>query len=663
MPAHLFESANRCLHFQDLNFQKVPAFDNYLIPATALAVLIIFDIYNMCGIAGIIQPSNQYSIHHLKKMTDALTHRGPEGEGFWQNVDGTAQLGHRRLSIIDLSMAAAQPMHFTPSSPQSNDRSHYTIIHNGEIYNYIEIRKELEKEGYIFRTQSDTEVILAAFDFWNGECVEHFDGMFAFAIWDEKEKELFAARDRFGEKPFFYYINNNHLVFASEMKALWAAGIPRVPNLKMLFNYITIGYVDNPERPEETFFENIFKLPSASTLYFTPASKGLIIEKYWEIDTGFQNTKIADGEAIEQFRTLFSTSVKRRLRSDVSVGTSLSGGLDSSSVVAATGIPLTVFTASFPGFEKDELVYAGKIVQQFGLTQHICSLAADDLVNNWEKFFAHQEEPLGSASAFAQYKVFELAKQQQVTVLLDGQGADETLAGYHKYYKWYWQELFQKRKLISSGEIAAARKLGIGEKFGVKNILAAMLPDLASVILEQQYLAHALQHPDLTREFVKLQSKEAYYTTPALANLNGVLYFNSFVHGLEELLRYADRNAMAHSREVRLPFLNHELVEFVFSLPSRFKIREGWTKWLLRQSMKEKLPPEIVWRKDKIGFEPPQKQWMQNRRMTEIIQEARKKLVKEKILTPDVIAKPVQPADAYEANSTDWRYLSAATFI
>ncbi len=608
-------------------------------------------------------------------MTDALTHRGPEGEGFWQNTDGTVRLGHRRLSIIDRSEAAAQPMHFAPSSSQPKDGgSHYTIIHNGEIFNYVEVREELEKEGYIFRTQSDTEVILAAYDFWNDECIEHFDGMFAFAIWDEKEKELFAARDRFGEKPFFYYINNDQLVFASEMKALWAAGIPRIPNLKMLFNYITIGYVDNPERPEETFFENIFKLPAASTLYFTPATKELIIEKYWEVDANFQNTKIADGEAIEKFQSLFTTSVKRRLRSDVAVGTSLSGGLDSSSVVATlipltahlpktSGMPLEVFTASFPGFEKDELVYSSKIAQQFQLKQHICTLTADDLVNNWERFFYHQEEPLGSASAFAQYKVFEMAKQQQVTVLLDGQGADETLAGYHKYYKWYWQELFQKRNLIRSAEIAAARKIGINEKFGIKNILAALLPDLASVILEQQYLAHALQRPDLTREFVKLQSKEAYYTTPALTNLNGVLYFNTVIHGLEELLRYADRNSMAHGREVRLPFLNHELVEFVFSLPAHFKIREGWTKWLLRQSMKEQLPAEIAWRKDKIGFEPPQKQWMNNARMKEMIQEARKKLVREKILTPGVIAKPIQPADAYEANNTDWRYLSAAAFI
>ena len=602
-------------------------------------------------------------------MTGALAHRGPDGEGFWQNNDGTAQLGHRRLSVIDLSKDAAQPMRFNVSPGGSNDGIHYTIVHNGEIYNYVEIRDVLEKEGYVFRTKSDTEVILAAYDFWNLECIEQFDGMFAFAIWDEKEKELFVARDRFGEKPFFYYHNNDHFLFASEMKALWAAGVPRVANLKMLFNYITIGYVDNPECPGETFFENVFKLPAASTLCFSPYTKELVIEKYWDLDPAIRQTKIEDSNAIEQFQTLLTTSVKRRLRSDVTVGTSLSGGLDSSSVVA-TLVPLKserssikVFTASFPGFEKDELVFAGKTVQQFGLAQHICSLAADDLVNNWDKFINHQEEPPGSSSAFAQFKVFELAKHQQVTVLLDGQGADEILAGYHKYYKWYWQELFQKRKLIRSGEIAAARKLGIEENFDIKNIVAALLPDLASVILEKQYLAHALQHPDLTREFVKLQSKEAYYTTPALANLNGVLYFNTFVHGLGELLRYADRNSMAHGREVRLPFLSHELVEFVFSLPSHFKIRQGWTKWLLRQSMKEKLPTEIVWRKDKIGFEPPQKEWMQNVRIGEMIQEARRKLVREKILKQEVLTKPVEPADAYQPNNADWRYLSAAAFI
>ena len=622
----------------------------------------------MCGIAGIISshfPKGGEKNHlqlkqKLHSMTDALQHRGPDGENVWISTTGHAGLGHRRLSIIDLTRAAAQPMNYL---------NRYSIVHNGEIYNYVELRKELIQKGYSFHTQSDTEVMLAAYDHWNDECVEHFDGMFAFAIWDEEEQELFVARDRFGEKPFFYYFDNEQLIFASEMKAIWAAGIQRTPNLKMLFNYIIIGYVDNPERPEETFFENILKLPPASRLYYTPATRELIIERYWDIDTGIRNKKIKDVEAIEQFQHLFSTSVKRRLRSDVSIGTSLSGGLDSSSVISAINELKTLnykpqtFIAIFLGFEKDEHRFSRQVADQFNLQQHTIAVTADDLVTDWEKFLYHQEEPVGSSSAFAQYKVFELAKQHTTTVLLDGQGADEILAGYHKYYKWYWQELFQKRKLIQSGEIAAARKIGIGEKFGFKNIIASLLPDLASVILERQYLFHALNHEDLAKEFVKLQSKEAYYTTPELSHLNGLLYFNTCVHGLEELLRYADRNSMAHGREVRLPFLSHELVEFIFTLPSHFKIREGWTKWLLRKLMDQQLPADIVWRKDKVGFEPPQKQWMQNGKLREMIQEARQKLVKEKILNPGVIAKPIHASSAYETGTDDWRYLTAAFII
>ena len=615
----------------------------------------------MCGIAGIIQTNSSNSgISHLKKMTDVLTHRGPDGEGLWRNEESTVLLGHRRLSIIDLSDAAAQPMNYL---------NRYNIVHNGEIYNYIELKKELVQKGYSFHTQSDTEVILAAYAHWNDECVEHFDGMFAFAIWDEEEQELFAARDRFGEKPFFYYYDKQKFVFASEMKALWAAGVQRVANLKMLFNFITIGYVDNPERPEETFFENIFKLPPASRLYYTPASGELIVENYWDINPEFQDKKITDAEAIEKFQHLFLTSVKRRLRSDVAIGTSLSGGLDSSSIAAmshelrAASQNHQCFTAIFPGFEKDEGAFSKQVANQFDLQQHTVAVTSDDLINDWESFLYHQEEPVGSASAFAQYKVFELAKQQGVTVLLDGQGADEILAGYHKYYKWYWQELFQKRKLMRSGEITAARKIGIQEKFGFKNIMASLLPDMASVILERQYLFHALNHEDLSKEFVKLQSKEAYYTTPELSHLNGLLYFNTCVHGLEELLRYADRNSMAHGREVRLPFLSHELVEFVFTLPPHFKIRKGWTKWLLRESMAKNLPAEITWRRDKVGFEPPQKQWMQNKKLREMIQEARQKLVKEKILNPGIITKPIAGSSAYETNTNDWRYLTASFFI
>ncbi len=611
----------------------------------------------MCGITGIIQTNLSYNNVHLKKMTDAIAHRGPDSEGLWQNETGNVLLGHRRLSIIDLSDAGHQPMNYLGP---------YTIIHNGEIYNYIELKEELQKKGYSFHSQTDTEVIAAAYDCWQDECVDHFDGMFAFAIWDETKKELFAARDRFGEKPFFYFFDGQQFLFASEMKALWAAGIKRIPNQKMLFNFITIGYTDNPTQPGETFFENISKLPPATTLKYVANKNELELEKYWDIDIESTNKKITDAEALEQFSHLLTTSVKRRLRSDVGIGASLSGGLDSSSIIAAinelqnTSPKPQAFSAIFPGFEKDESVFSKQVADKFDLQQSVVAVSATEMMNDWEKLCYHQEEPFGSASIYAQYKVFELAKQQQVNVLLDGQGADEILAGYHKYYKWYWQELFRNRRLFRSKELKAAREIDVNEKFGFKNVIAAYFPGFATVTLENQYLLKAIRHEDLNRDFVKLQSKEAYYTTPDHFTLNGVLHFNTCIHGLEELLRYADRNSMAHGREVRLPFLSHELVEFIFSLPANFKIRNGWTKWLLRETMKNKLPDSIVWRKDKVGFEPPQKSWMENKQVQEAIQEARKKLVKENVLKPGILQKKFQPLASHEADNFDWRYLSAS---
>lgn len=634
----------------------------------------------MCGIAGIIQSTaSGYSSDHLKKMTNSLAHRGPDGEGFWQNETGSVLLGHRRLSIIDLSEAGKQPMSLNPAlnpalsipSPGSVGKggSRYTIIHNGEIYNYIELKELLQQKGYSFFSQTDTEVIVAAYDHWQDECVDYFDGMFAFAIWDEIKQELFAARDRFGEKPFFYSYNGKELLFASEMKALWAAGIARIPNQKMLFNFITIGYTDNPAQPGETFFENIHKLPAASVLKYKIRDNKVALEKYWDIDPEKQDKKITDAAAIEQFSHLFTRSVKRRLRSDVPVGTSLSGGLDSSSVVAvindlqASSHQPKTFTAIFPGFNKDESSYSKQIADQFHLQQFTVPVTGEEMMKDWEKLSWHQEEPFSSASIYAQYKVYELAKQQDIKVLLDGQGADETLAGYHKYYKWYWQELFRNRKLFRNKELKAAKALGIEDQFSFKNMIAAYFPGFATVTLENQYLLKAIRQEDLAKDFVKLQSKEAYYTTPDHFTLNGVLHFNTCTHGLEELLRFADRNSMAHGREVRLPFLSHELVEFIFSLPATFKIRQGWTKWLLRETIKNKLPEAITWRKDKVGFEPPQKSWMENKEVQDAIYEAKKKLVNEKVLKTEVLQKPVLPKASHEADNYDWRYFSAATLF
>ena len=615
----------------------------------------------MCGIGGIIRfNSKPVSTEELNRMADAVSHRGPDGKDCWINKNGTTGFAHRRLAIIDLTDSGKQPMHYM-------DR--YTVVYNGEIYNYLELKEELQKKEYAFHTNSDTEVILAAYDCYKNECIEKFDGMFAFAIWDEQEKHLFAARDRFGEKPFFYYFDEDEFVFGSEMKALWAVGIERIVNQKMLFNFLTIGYVDNPNKPEETFFENINKLPAASFLSYKAGEEDLFIEKYWDIDITNINEKISDRDALEKFTNLFNTSVKRRLRSDVAIGTSLSGGLDSSSIVAicqefqSPTFSSKAFTAVFPGFEKDESVYASKVASHFNLAQFTVSPSVDDLINDLEKLIYHQEEPFGSASVYMQYRVYELAASQNVKVLLDGQGADEILGGYHKYYKWYWQELFRSRILIRSGELQAARKNNVREKFGVENVIAALFPDFASVFLERQYLLNALQQEDLSKDFIRLQSKEAYYSLPTIFSLNGVLYFNTFLHGLEELLRYADRNSMAHGKEVRLPFLNHELVEFVFSLPSNSKIRQGWTKWILRKAMENKLPQDICWRKDKIGFEPPQKRWMQDHRVQDTIYEGKKKLVNQHILKPQALNKKIQPHDAHTADNYDWRYWMAAKLM
>jgi asparagine synthase (glutamine-hydrolysing) len=611
----------------------------------------------MCGIAGIVSKNSKLvSQQRIQKATSNLIHRGPESEGYYFNSGQTVALGHRRLCIIDLSSNAAQPMSYL---------NRYHIIHNGELYNYVELRDELKKRSYQFNSASDTEVIVAAFDAFGKDCLQQFDGMFAFAIWDEKEQQLFAARDRFGEKPFFFFYDGEQLAFASEMKALWSMGIEREVNKAMLYNFLSIDYTGNPANPGETFFENVQKLPASCFLSYSLPKQELTIEKYWQVYPEVNNA-ISEADAIEQFKTLFADSIKKKLRSDVPIGTSLSGGLDSSSVVAFCDKQETknythkCFTASFPGFEKDELHYSKLVVEQFGLESHIATIDENEIVSLMQKLMAQQEEPIASASPLAQYKVFESAKQNGVTVLLDGQGADEILAGYHKYYKWYWLELYRQKKLNQSGELKAAQALGIKEAFGWQNKIAALFPDFTTSLLQSRKAKQAFRYPDLNRDFAFAHKRDLYYSTPAHFDLNSALYFNSFVNGLEELLRLADRNSMAHSVEVRLPFLSHQLVEFLFTLPSHFKIHNGWTKWILRRSVDDLLPKEITWRKDKVGFEPPQKKWMENKEVQKEIQNAKEVLVNHNILKPSALNKKIQPHDAHVAENREWKYWSVA---
>jgi len=611
----------------------------------------------MCGITGIVSTNTTLVSHQrIQKGTSCLTHRGPEAEGYYINSEGTVALGHRRLSIIDPSTSAAQPMPYL---------NRYHIIYNGELYNYIELREALKNQGYSFNSESDTEVIVASFAAFGKDCLRQFDGMFAFAIWDDKEQALFAARDRLGEKPFFFFYNEEQLVFASEMKALWSMGIQKQVNKSMLYNFLAIDYTTNPADPRETFFDNINKLPAASFLTYSLAKQELKMEKYWQVYPEVNNT-ISEKDAIEKFTYLFSQSISKRLRGDVSIGTSLSGGLDSSAVVAFcdahTALHYThkCFTASFPDFEKNELHYAKEVAGKFKLENYITELSENDIVPLMQKLMLHQEEPVASASPLAQYKVYELARQNNVTVLLDGQGADEILGGYHKYFKWYWLELYRQKRLSKTNEVKAAQALGIKQKFGWASKVASLVPELTSGLVQTRQAKQAFRHPDLNADFAFSNKQNLYYSIPSHFNLNSALYFNTFINGLEELLRMADRNAMAHSVEVRLPFLNHQLVEFLFTLPPHFKIHNGWTKWLLRKSVEDLLPEEITWRKDKVGFEPPQKKWMKNKEVQQEICKAMEVLVTNNILNPSVLHKKIQPHDAHVAENKEWKYWSVA---
>ena len=345
----------------------------------------------MCGIAGIIS-SNQIYLNStvLKSMADSLAHRGPDGEGFWINKKKNIGLAHRRLAIIDLTPTGAQPMHYA---------QRYSIVYNGEIYNYIELRKELKKAGYHFVSNSDTEVILAAYDCYKEKCVQYFEGMFAFSIWDESEQTLFAARDRFGEKPFYYYCEKDIFIFGSEMKALWAAGVQKQTEGKMLLNYITLGYVQNPADKAQTFFRDIYSLPPSHYLKLNAENYELEIENYWNIDKQAL-IKISEEEAIEKLDKLFSGSVFRRLRSDVPVGASLSGGLDSSTIIYYLKQQLRnassqykTFSAVFPGFENDESKYIEQVSNEFNVDSYTTIPSAIQLIDDFEKLAWHQEEP------------------------------------------------------------------------------------------------------------------------------------------------------------------------------------------------------------------------------------------------------------------------------
>jgi len=619
----------------------------------------------MCGIAGIVDANrNEVSLERLRKMTDSIAHRGPDGEGQCISNDGRVGLGHRRLSIIDLSNAGKQPMHYL-------DR--YTITFNGEIYNYVELKELCLKQGYSFSTQTDTEVLMALYDWKKEGCLQYFDGMFAFALYDEKENKVFAARDRFGEKPFYYFaIPGQVFAFGSEMKALWAAGFKRNINKKMLYNYLAFNYIENSSNYSETFYENMIRLPQAHYVVIDTITLEYTVKKYWDIDYNKTDSGITIEDAKDKFTELFYTSVSRRLRSDVPVGSSLSGGLDSSAVVSviddlnkSKSIKQSTFSAIFPGFERDESKYIYELLEQLNVDPYFTSPDADVMLQDLGDCFYHQEEPFGSASILAQYEVMKLAKENNVTVLLDGQGADEILAGYHPFYKYFFKDLKKNDRQLYIKEKEAYLSLHSNNsinpfpKKDFRHLISTISGPAKGHLKRIHGMMQQLSNPYFNREFYQTYKNEQFIVPNPATTLNHALY-NSVNTGLTQLLRYGDRNSMAHSREVRLPFLYHEFVEFLFTLPSEFKIHNGWTKYIQRVSFEKILPQAITWRKDKIGYEPPQKKWMEKEEVKGQIRDIRKKLVDEKILHPHILKKNVEAEAANSGSGKNWNHLMIA---
>lgn len=587
----------------------------------------------MCGIAGIISYTNSVNLNEVKSMTDVIAHRGPDGEGKWLNHSKTVGLGHRRLSILDLSEKGKQPMHY------KNGR--YTITFNGEVYNYVELRKTLELKGYLFESDTDTEVLLALYDLKKEKCLEDLDGMFSFAIWDEKTEELFCARDRFGEKPFYYNINDDKIIFASEMKALFKAGVSQKKRLDRYYQYLMYNINEDPTDRTSTFYEDINQL-KPSHYFIIAKDKKPVQKKYWDIDLSHQ-IDISFTEAQVKFKELFEDSIKKRLRSDVPVGSSLSGGLDSSSIVLLIDqlkkeqqIQKT-FSARFKNFDKDEGEYMNYVIEKSSVDPHFVFPTAKSALSNFKTIMYHQEEPITSLSIAAQFEVMKLAKKNNVTVLQDGQGADEILAGYQGYYDAYFLELYRNNKKKYKEELKAFNKVRSLEHSNPSLEFRWQSTHYSSKKATSEFLKK-LKKPTsdyflgINPEIVNLYKKNKNPLDRA-PNLKQRLYDSLFKRGLSELLRYSDRNSMANSVEVRLPFLSHKLVEFLFSLPNEYLLQSGWTKYILRKSLEDTLPPQITWRKDKIGYAIPQKEWEADPSFKTIINNSIETLKKERVIS------------------------------
>ena len=545
----------------------------------------------------------------VARMLATLHHRGPDDQGLY--ASGSAAFGFRRLSILDLSPAGHQPM----STPDGQ----VTIVFNGEIYNFLELRRDLELRGYVFRSRSDTEVLLHAYLEWGTGCVERLVGMWAFLIHDQRVGSLFGSRDRFGMKPLYLHRADGQILFASEIKAILASGLcRRTPHLPVVATFLTEGRLDETD---ETFFSGIVRFPAASAFEIDAA--GNYREwRYWSSDAV---AVLEPGTDLPgRFAGLFEDSVRLHMRSDVPVGIHLSGGLDSTSIACAVAKfraadrarePLHVFSYIAPEFDESSYIRATLKFTGAQLTELQTDPAR--LWGDLERLLWYQDEPVHSMTALVSFQLMRATALHGVRVILNGQGADETLAGYPSFFRNRWEDVRHAAGVVEAvREIASYARVhgGTVTSLFMELLVRKALRTLgqwrvyrgAVAIRRRARMKNGWYAPELLNELPR-------QSPVAPASLDGALAFSQAVTPLPLYLRLEDRNAMAHSIEGRLPFLDHRLVEFVRALPGEWKMSGPWNKHLLRESMRRKIPEEVRARVDKMGFPVPARQWFRER--------------------------------------------------
>jgi len=599
----------------------------------------------MCGIAGVWTRKKRAEPLWIIKITDAIKHRGPDDEGFLaintrtkkifplsgkdSQVPGTniadfredADLffGHRRLSILDLSPLGHQPM--------CDADQGLWIVHNGEIYNYLPLREELKARGYRFRTQTDTEVLLAAYKEWGEGCLDKLDGMWAFVIYDKLRNRLFGSRDRFGVKPFYYFFDGSTFAFASEIKALLKLDcVPESMNEKAAFDYLVFGRV---EAEEDGLFNKIKELLPSHSFHLDCGSGRLAIRKYYSlsINTAVErfDSRKAD-QHVQRTRALVEESVFSHLQSDVPVGSCLSGGLDSSTIVCVInsfldrahpsqiGDRQKVYTVSYQDARVDESRWAEFIVNKTRTKWHRVFPRPEDISSAIEDIVYSQDIPFLSTSVISQHFLMKKVRETGTKVLLDGQGGDELFAGYRGHF---YPAFIEKARHLALRdifrELRALDHSSIGLRYLLYGLLKIYLPKMAPMRILRAYARQSrIEVRYLNNDFWGAYEKNlSEYRERHVGSLNQTLSEAITGPDFKYLLRYEDRNAMRFSIEARTPFADHKaLIEEAFQIPGVYKIYNGWSKYLLRKAAEGILPAEVQWRRDKLGFPTPEVPWL-----------------------------------------------------